>query len=203
MIVATLTGPDGQKVPVQKRRTVRMWADGTEEESGPAGGLLPPAPEPPDPAMLVEAIRLAQRVADHLTWQIRSLEYLPAGMADLALMGFRSVVGTDLPGTVAQVTSLRASLRAMVDGEPGAAARIQAALPEHRRYLEGLLAFGQIAVDGATRLLVPDEPSRTATREHLDAVGADLTELLGLLERLERPARSGPPAASSPPKGTP
>jgi hypothetical protein len=185
MIVATLTGTDGQKVPVQKRRTVRMWVDAPEEEdsSGPAGG---PAAWTPDPTGLAEAVRLAERVADYLTWQGRSLGYLPEGMAELALMGFRSVVGTDLAGTGTQVGSLLAGLRAMAGGETGAGAALRQALPEHRRHLEGLLAFGQIAVDGQTRLLVPDEASRTATGERLGAAAADLTALLAFLERLER-----------------
>ncbi|WP_432994611.1 hypothetical protein [Dactylosporangium sp. CA-233914] len=183
MIVATLIGPDGGKVPVQKRRTVRMWADEGDE---PAPVSIAAAAVSADPALLAEAVTLTERVADYLTWQIRSLGHLPAGMADLALMGFRSVVGTDLAGAGEQVGNLLAALRAGAAGEPGAAA-----LPEYRRLLEGLLAFGQIAVDGQTRLLVPDEASRVATRDRLGSVGDDLTALLARLEQLERPDRPG------------
>jgi hypothetical protein len=187
MIVATLTGMDGHSVPVQKRRTVRMWADAPAEDArGPVAIPAQRSPVPAVPAVPAEAIRLAERIADHLTWQIDALRYLPQGMAELALMGFRSVAGHGLADTDTQVRSLLTGLRAMADGEPGADAAVRQALPEHRRCLEGLLAFGQIAVDGQTRLLAPDEADRKATLERLNAVGADLTELLTQLERLER-----------------
>jgi len=139
-------------------------------------------------------VQLAERVAEYVAWQVASLRYLPPGMADLALMGYRSVVGTDMAGTGTQVASLLAGLRAMADGEPGAEAAVRRAVPEHRRHLEGLLAFGQIAVDGQTRFLVPDETHHPATRERLTAAGHDLSALLALLEQLERP---GPPLRHS------
>jgi hypothetical protein len=185
MIVATLTGPDGRKVPVQKRRTVRMWVDNADEKATPtaAGGAAGTA----EPADITAALGTAERVAEYVRWQIASLRYLPTGMADLALMGYRSVVGTDMAGTGAQVASLLAGLRAMADGEPGAEAAVRRAVPEHRRHLEGLLAFGQIAADGQTRFLAPDPTHHAATRERLAAAGHDLTALLALLEQLERP----------------
>ncbi|MEV0135691.1 hypothetical protein AB0H83_45515 [Dactylosporangium sp. NPDC050688] len=223
MIVATLTGADGRKVPVQKRRTVRMWADDGSGDPARGAALLPPragiqAPPPagaateppaaaepgqpaeaatdattdaatePPAAGLAGAVRLTEQVADYVRWQTWSLSYLPQGMADLAQMGYRSVVGTDLAGTGEQLDVLLSQLRAVDAGGPDAVAALRDALPEHRRHLEGLLAFSRIAVDGQSRLLVPDEASRIATRERLDGAGTDLTELLGLLEPLERPA---------------
>jgi hypothetical protein len=202
MIVATLTGPDGRKVPVQKRRTVRMWVDDPENpDPGPAAPGLRSvgseatgatregaASQAPGPARAERAqmVQLTERVAEYVAWQIASLRYLPEGMADLALMGYRSVVGTDMAGSGNQIRSLLDGLRAMADGVPGADAAVRPGLPAHRRHLEGLLAFGQIAVDGQARLLVPDEANHTATRERLNAAGHDLTALLALLERLER-----------------
>jgi hypothetical protein len=152
-----------------------------------------------DPAVLAEAIRLAGRVVDYVAWQVESLEKLPQGMADLARMGFRGVVGTDLAGAYRQVRSLQAGLRAVTAGEPRSAAGIRAALPKHRLHLEGLLAFGQLAIDGANRSLALDEPGRNVSRDHLNAVGVDLTELLALLGRLERPdLPPATPAGSAP-----
>jgi hypothetical protein len=198
MIVATLTGSDGRAVPVQKRRTVRMrvsadaQADDTARPDASLRRSVPRAPAagpPPDDGLL--AVTVAGRVADYLAWQVSSLENLPPGMSELALMGFRSVVGTDIAGTYLRVKSLQAELRAAAGGEPGALAGLAEALPEHRRRLEGLLAFGQLAAEGAAnRGLVLDETDQEATRVRLNAVGADLTELLALLDRLERPAGS-------------
>lgn len=202
MIVATLSGPDGRRVPVCKRRTVRMWVgdDPPSDRPHPASGPVPREADAADPGVLAQAIRCSKRVADFLTWQVSSLEDLPQGMSELALMGFRSVVGTDMAGTCRHVKELRAGLRAAASGKPGAQARLRKVLPEHRRRLEGLLAFGQLAADGATnRGLVQDEADRRATRVRLDALGASTTELLALLGRLERPARHdrAAPAAGS------
>lgn len=183
MIVATLTGADGRRVPVQKRRTVRMFAGSHIPAPAPARGGAPAAPGPRDNGELAEAVRLAGRVADHLTWQVSSLQQLPPGMADLAMMGFRSVVGADLPGTYRQVRSLQAGLRAASGGD-GA---IWPALPEHRRSLEGLLAFGQFAADGADRLLEDNQPGRDVMNDRMRAVRVDLTDLLALLDRLDQP----------------
>ncbi|HEY3872218.1 MAG TPA: hypothetical protein VGM10_27905 [Actinocrinis sp.] len=203
MIIATLTGPDGRRVPVQKRRIVRMWADTgvAEEEAEPR----PADPLPrtigevvaADPAAPAKAIRLAGRVAEHLAWQATSLGHLPQGMSEVALMGFHSVVGADLPDTVRQVESLQAALRAVADGEPGAQEALRKALPEHRGRIEGLLAFGQLAADEATRVPSLDSHYRDESRGRLDAVGAALSELLALLGRLERPGRPVGPAPSA------
>jgi hypothetical protein len=185
MIVATLTGPGEAKVPVQKRRTVRMWA-GLD-----AGGLDPAEPfaartgQRPDPEVIAEAIRFSGQVAEYLAWQVSSLESLPGGMSELALMGFRSLVGADLAGTYLRVKSLPAELKAARRSSSGQAALAQA-LPEHRRRLEGMLAFGQLAADGTNRGLVLEEADRRATRARLHAVCNDLTALLGLLEKLEQ-----------------
>ena len=199
MIVATLAGQDGRKVPVQKRRTVRMWVDDPENpDPGPASPGLTSAGtseegrrrlQAPGPARAERAqmVQLTERVAEYIAWQIASLRYLPDGMADLALMGYRSVVGTDLAGTSTQIGSLLEGLRAVAAGGPGADAAVRPGLPGHRRHLEGLLAFGQLAVDGQTRLLEPDPANHAATRERLNAAGHDITALLALLERLERP----------------
>ncbi|GAA1641467.1 hypothetical protein [Catellatospora bangladeshensis] len=189
MIVATVTGADGQRVPVQKRRTVRMFA-GTQLPAPTAAAIAPARPEPEpaprptaDGAQLAEALRLTGRVADHLTWQVSSLAHLPQGMADLTLMGFRSVVGADLPGTYRQVKALQAGLRAAADGDGAVWSR----LPEYRRSLEGLLAFGQFAADGADRLLAGDQPGRDIMTDHIRVVRVDLTDLLALLDRLAQP----------------
>jgi hypothetical protein len=195
MIVATVAGQDGRKVPVQKRRTVRMWVDGPDDDPG-----RPPTPSTAgptsraEPTDVAEAIHLTERAADYVGWQIASLRYLPEGMADLALMGYRSVVGTDMAGSSVQIASLLDGLRAVAAGVPGADAAVRPELPGHRRHLEGLLAFGQIAVDGQARLLVPDEANHAATRERLNAAGHDITALLAQLERLER---HGPPLRHS------
>jgi hypothetical protein len=172
-----------------------MWfGDPNEDRNHP---LAPSAAAPTDrvdPPDVARAITFTERVAEYVAWQISSLRYLPEGMADLALMGYRSVVGTDMAGTSAQIGSLLEGLRAMVGGRPGADAAVRSELPGHRRHLEGLLAFGQIAVDGQARLLVPDEANHTATRERLNAAGHDITALLALLEQLER---HGPPLRHS------
>jgi hypothetical protein len=183
MIVATLTGADGRRVPVQKRRTVRMFVGSDIPAPVPARVAAAVSDGPRDHAELGRAVRLAGRVADHLTWQVSSLQQLPQGMADLALMGFRSVVGADLPGTYRQVRSLQAGLRAAAGGD-GA---IWPALPEHRRSLEGLLAFGQFAADGADRLLEDNQPGRDIMNDRMRAVRVDLTDLLALLDRLDQP----------------
>lgn len=190
MIVATLTGPDGKKVPVQKRRTVRMYAGDDDPFEPPAPVQRAPAApivvaagngSGSDATALAQAVRLTGRVADHLTWQVTSLQALPQGMAELAMMGFHSVVGMDLPGAYRQVRALQSGLRAAGDGD-GA---IWAALPEHRRHLEGLLAFGQFAADGADKLLEDNQPGRDVMNDRMHAVRVDLTELLGLLDRID------------------
>ncbi len=195
MIIATITGSDGQRVPVCKRRTVRMWAAAPELQTAPPGVARSPRRQPAgvaDPAGLADAIRFAGQVADFLAWQVSSLDDLPQGMSELALMGFRSVVGSDLADTCRQVKALRADLRAAAgDGGPASDALSQA-LPGHRRRLEGLLAFGQLAAEGADRGLVPDEADRKATRARLTGLGNDLTVLLALLDRLERHATHDP-----------
>ncbi|GGM20768.1 hypothetical protein GCM10011608_01720 [Micromonospora sonchi] len=181
MIVATLTGPDGERVPVQKRRLVRMWAgcgDPAEEEPVPVAGSV-------DPAALAEAAGLAERVSRYVQRQTATLGSLPQGAADLAVMGFRSMVGADSADVYRRVRALRGDLVAMSQGGTEATASLRRALPEHRRYLEGLLAFGQIAVDEATRLGVRDEPGRKALHDYMERVRGDLTRLLSLLERLE------------------
>lgn len=184
MIVATLTGPGTEGVPVCKRRAVRMWAgldanglDNAEVTKARAGQ--------PDPVVIAEAIRFAGQVAEYLAWQVSSLENLPGGMSELALMGFRSLVGADLASTYLRVKSLPAELKAAGRSSSGQAALAQA-LPEHRRRLEGMLAFGQLAADGTNRGLVLEEADRKATRIRLRAVCNDLTALLGLLEKLEQ-----------------
>ncbi|MFY1632986.1 hypothetical protein ACN27F_06795 [Solwaraspora sp. WMMB335] len=207
MIVATLTGQDGQQVPVQKRRSVRMWAD--LDAAAPDTAATDPAAI--DPAVLVEAAELAERVSGHVRWQAASLEKLPQGAADLAVMGFRSMVGADSTEVYRQVRALRNGLKAMADGDPAARGALYRQLPAHRRQLEGLLAFGQVAVDEATRLGVRDEPGRRALHDYLVRVRGDLTDLLAVLDRVsESPAAvpgggsaAGPPAAGPPAAGPP
>jgi hypothetical protein len=136
-----------------------------------------------DEVALAEALRLTGQVADHLTWQVTSLQALPQGMAELAMMGFHSVVGMDLPSAYRQVRALQSGLRAAAGGD-GA---VWAALPDHRRHLEGLLAFGQFAADGADKLLEDNQPGRDVMNDRMHAVRVDLTELLGLLDRIDHP----------------
>jgi hypothetical protein len=235
VIIATLTGPDGARVPIQKRRSVRVWA-GSEDSprdapqdpvpsagglaglagrrsgaavglsgpAGPVGSVGPVGPagsadpadqaDPAETAALTQAMWLSGRARDYLAWQMTSLEHLPPGMAELAQMGFRSVVGTDLPDTFRQIRPLIGDLRAVAEGRPGARTRFREALPRYRRLLEGLLAFGQLAVDGATRQTALDQAGRDASRDHLGTVGDALSELLALLDQWERPERHGPPA---------
>ncbi|GIG56157.1 hypothetical protein Lfu02_05290 [Longispora fulva] len=181
MIVATVTGADGAQVPVPKRRRVRM---SIEAQAGPGDAAAGTAGHA-DPVALAEAVRMAERVSEYVRWQTASLEKLPQGAAQLAVMGFRSTVGADSAGVYRQVRALRTGLQAMADGEEGAAGRVGVALAEHRRHLEGLLAFGQIAVDEATRLGVQDEPRRKALSGYIGAVRADLITLLKLIDRLE------------------
>jgi hypothetical protein len=139
--------------------------------------------------VIAEAIRFAGHVAEYLAWQVSSLESLPQGMSELALMGFRSLVGADLAGTYLRVKSLPAELKAAGRSSSGQAALAEE-LPEHRRRLEGMLAFGQLAADGTNRGLVLEEADRRATRVRLQAVCNDLTALLGLLEKLETATRA-------------
>jgi hypothetical protein len=185
MIIATLTGPQANAVPVQKRRTVRMWAGLDADGLDPVEPAAAGAARRHDPEVLAEAIRFSGQVAEYLSWQVSSLENLPAGMSELALMGFRSLVGADLASTYLRVKSLQTDLKAAARSSSGQAALVEA-LPEHRRRLEGLLAFGQLAADGTNRGLVLDEADRRATRARLQSVSNDLTALLGLIEKLEQ-----------------
>jgi hypothetical protein len=185
MIVATLTGPEAKDIPVCKRRTVRLWTgldpSGLDHAEPSAAGVA----ERHDPEVLAEAIRFAGQVAQYLAWQVSSLENLPPGMSELASMGFRSLVGADLASTFLHVKELQTDLKAAARSSSEQAALAEA-LPGHRRRLEGLLAFGQLAADGTNRGLVLDEVDRRATRAHLQSVSNDLTALLGLLEKLEQ-----------------
>ncbi|MDX2545377.1 hypothetical protein ACOT81_13095 [Streptomyces sp. WI04-05B] len=198
MIIATLTGPDGRRVPVQKRRLVRLAVHSDAPEADfPAAA---PGEYPTevavrvDPETLAEAIRLVERATDYLVWQISVLQTLTEGMAELALMGFRSVVGMDPVDVHRAVQPLMADLRAAADGAPGGIVALRAALPAYRRPLEGLLAFGRLAVDGAIRHAALDDSGRAHTRHQLDAVGTDLGELLVLLDLLERAGPATAPA---------
>ncbi|HET7014470.1 MAG TPA: hypothetical protein VFI65_11200 [Streptosporangiaceae bacterium] len=185
MIVATLTGPEAKAVPVCKRRTVRLWTGLDPSGLGPAQPSSSGVAQRHDPEVLAEAIRFAGQVAQYLAWQVSSLENLPPGMSELALMGFRSLVGADLASTFLHVKALQTDLKAAARSSSGQAALAEA-LPEHRRRLEGLLAFGQLAADGTNRGLVLEEADRRATRAHLQSVSNDLTALLGLIEKLEQ-----------------
>ena len=191
MIVATLTGPGAEAVPVCKRRTVRMWAGPDSGGPDPAGHSAAGSAQRADPDVLAEAIRFAGQVAEYLAWQVSSLENLPNGMSELALMGFRSLVGADLASTYLRVKSLQTDLKAAARS-PETNSLLAQALPEHRRRLEGLLAFGQLAADGTNRGLVLEEADRKATRARLHAVSNDLIALLRLLEKLERSPGSDP-----------
>lgn len=185
MIVATLTGPEAKGVPVCKRRTVRLWTGLDPSELDQAEPSAAGVAGRHDPEVLAEAIRFAGQVAQYLAWQVSSLENLPQGMSELALMGFRSLVGADLASTFLRVKSLQTDLEAAARSSSGQAALAEA-LPEHRRRLEGLLAFGQLAADGTNRGLVLEEADRRATRARLQSVSNDLTALLGLIEKLEQ-----------------
>jgi hypothetical protein len=218
MIVATVNGQDGRRVPVCKRRIVRLWlpaatgttpdgaipegavSEGTVSEgavsegavSEGTGGVADPA-DPVGHAVLAEAVGLAGQVADYLAWQAASLEYLPSGMSEPAVMGFLSMVGTDILGAYQLAKSLQASLTAVERSGSPDAGGLRDALPEHRRRLEGLLAFAHLARDGTNQHLVADEAECRATQARLAATCADLTKLLALLGRLGRPAWPTPP----------
>jgi len=184
MIVATMTGADGKSVPVQKRRLVTIGGAtvAAVETAGPAEGAVAPDE-------LAKAAHHAERVAEYIRWQIASLERLPQGAAELAMMGFRSTVGTDSAELYRQLKALRDELQAAADGGAGVTAAVRTELAERRRELEGLLAFGQIAVDEAARLGVQDERRRHALGNYITSIRADLTALLELIDRLEgRPA---------------
>jgi hypothetical protein len=186
MIIAALTGQDGQRVPVQKRRLVRLRipplaAQAPAQAAGPAA-----AGERVDPAALAEAIRLVERISKYLSWQVAALQKLPEGMAEAALMGFRSVVGTDPADVNRAIKPLISDLGAAAGGVPGSIFALRAALPGYRRRLEGLLAFGRLAVDGAIRHTSLDEADRDHTRNWLEVVGTDIGALLTLLDLLER-----------------
>jgi hypothetical protein len=184
MIVATMTGADEKSVPVQKRRLVRIGL--SRSDAAVRSAVTTEATvEPADQADLAEAVQMAERVAEYVRWQTVSLERLPQGAAELAMMGFRGTVGADSAGVYRQVRALRAGLQAVADGESGAATKVRSALAEHRRHLEGLLAFGQLAVDEAARLSVQDEPRRMALTYRIRSIEADLIKLLELIDRLE------------------
>jgi hypothetical protein len=216
MIVATLTGADGRQVPLQKRRLVRMYLNTDAEAAEAARSAIPaarsaiPATAPTglvdragdqpveaasaDHDPLTEAIRLAGRVADHVRWLTAHMDRFPQGVAEFALMGFQTMVGADPAETYQQVRTLRAGLAAAIDGDAEAEARLQARLPEHRRLLEGLLAFGEAATDETARERLPevpgawsyqDEPTQLAVRNHMRTVRGDIAGLLALVERLE------------------
>jgi hypothetical protein len=205
MIVATLTGADGREIPLQKRRLVRMHLDTGAEVTGAARSAVPTAAptSPVDRDRLTEAIRLAERVADHVRWLTAHMDPFPQGVAEFALMGFQTMVGADPAETYQQVRTLRAGLAAVIDGDAGAEDRLRALLPEHRRLLEGLLAFGEAAMDESARerlAEVPgawsyqDEPTQRAVRNHMQTVRRDISGLLALVE---------PTAAKSQPDHSP
>jgi hypothetical protein len=216
MIVATLTGQDGRRVPVFKRRIVRMWVpalDGTGLNGTALSGTALNGTALSGTALngtartacsagladleMAEAIRLAGQVADFLARHASSLESLPRGMSELAIMGFRSIVGTDAFGAFRLVKSLQAGLTAAArpHEQSGStdADSLWEALPGHRRRLEGVLAFVHMANDRADQGLLGDEAQRRSTRADLAATSADLTELLALIDQLERPADPAAP----------
>ena len=142
-------------------------------------------------AELTEAVRLAARAADHVQWYSGSLQHLPAGAAEFAMLAFQNLVGADPAVAHEQVLALQASLLAIADGDPDATTRFRAAWHRHRSNLEGLLAFGQAASDKEALRRMPDvhalggvhdEASRKALDDQMGTVGRDLTELLRLLE---------------------
>jgi hypothetical protein len=142
-------------------------------------------------AELTEASRLAGRAADHVQWYSESLRQLPDGAAELALMAFQNMVGSDPAGAREQVLALQARLQAMADGEPDAPTKFLEEFPGHRSRLEGLLAFGEAASDEeAVRRMpdvealggVPDEAARKVLDDQMTTVRRDLTDLLTLLE---------------------
>ena len=188
MIVAVLTGGDGRQVPVQKRRLVRMWVpDGEPGDAAPPVPAAAPgsAPDPQrgesvTPALLADADRHATRIAQALYWQRGSFDDLPGDLGSLASMGFRSLVGTDLPGAHRRVSELQTGLRAWAGGDAAAGAAVRAGLAAHRQTLEGLLAFGQVAVNEATRLNMRETP---AVQRQMTEIRPHIVDLLALLER--------------------
>ncbi|HEU5333266.1 MAG TPA: hypothetical protein VFU73_10885 [Actinocrinis sp.] len=155
--------------------------------------------DPAHPAELGEAVRLAGLVCDHVGWQVGWLDHLPESVAELTLKGFRSLVGSDLPDAHTHVNALRTELRAAAAAGGPLSAALRAALPEHRRWLEGLLAFGQLAVGGTERFGdIADEATRASIHDRIGSLRADLAGLLAVLARLEAPGRTPVPADHDP-----
>ncbi|HEY8473288.1 MAG TPA: hypothetical protein VIL37_11730 [Natronosporangium sp.] len=192
-----------QPARTRSRPTPIAPADATTEPATAAPAAAPtttPAdratatPTAADPTT-AQAIRLAGRVADHVRWLTARLEHFPPAVAEFALMGFQSMVGADPAAAYRRVRQLRADLAAPGDDpDPEAPARLQARLPEYRSLLEGLLAFGEAAMDETARDRLPevpgaweyqDEPTQRAVSNHMRTVFGDITGLLRLVERLE------------------
>lgn len=223
IIVAVLADEDGREIPVHKRRTVRVWVPAPgeaapEPSAAPEAATAekprsqsstsrkqsaetPGAANPVDADALGEAVRLASLICEHVAWQVGWLDHLPEAVSTLTLKGFRNLVGSELPEAHTQVSALRAELRAAMTAGSLLSGTLRATLPEHRRWLEGLIAFGQLAVEGNDRFgdLV-DEATRTYIHERIGSLRTNLTGLLAILSRLEAPRRD-PGSADHDPEG--
>ena len=99
-------------------------------------------------------------------------------------MGFRSLVGTDLAGAFDRISSLQLGLGRWRDGDREQAAAVYHALPSHRQTLEGLLAFGQIAMEEADRLDLRDAESLGRLHHSVTTARDSIAALLTLLDRI-------------------
>jgi hypothetical protein len=186
-------GPDGAGAPEAPAAS--------EASAAPETPAAPEAPERADPAELGEAVRLAARVCDYLAWQVSWSDYLPEGLAELTLMGFRRFVGSDLPEAHARCQALRSELSAAVTAGGRLSGALRAALPEHRRRLEGLLDFSELAVGGTEGFAdkPEDAAGRAAVHDRLGSFSADVAELRAILGRLEAPPRTSVPTVPADP----
>lgn len=167
--------------------------------AGPEAAEAPGAPEQADSDALGEALRLAALVGEHVAWQVGWLDYLPEHISALTLKGFRNLVGSELPDAPTQVNALRTELRTAMAAGSLLSGTLRATLPEHRRWLEGLIAFGQLAVGGtASYGDLADEATRAYIHDRIGSLRADLTGLLAVLSRLEAPRRPPAPADHDP-----
>ena len=111
VIVGTFADGSGKELPIYRRRLVRLVTeDGGEPAPRPT--IAASAVKAADPALVAEACDRAVRVYAKVRSMLGSLHDIPSEVAPLADIGFRSFVGTDYDGALANLAELRDALAA-------------------------------------------------------------------------------------------
>jgi hypothetical protein len=167
MTAATSTDDRGVRTFARRRRTLRAEPASLDAD-------------------LVEAERLSGRAAAHIRqWRSMACEGSSDPVAELATMGFQSMVGTSAADAIERVQALRVQLRRWAGGHTSAAVTLRATLPEYRETLVGLQALVELSGDEGARLGVLDRAHWEAVQQMSRVARRDLGHLLNLLDRLE------------------